>query len=1257
MFLSGLIQKSKPTNSGGLFPAKISSSETPNEDYKSGDQTNSVTNYSPNQGVGVNRKSGLFGILKSSLHKLDVKQKEFEQAQSMKNILRILNSKAKTDQDMQQLLHYCKEMHFFKEFLLKYMKENEEAALIKLVSEMSLEEYPAHSMILKENDPSNNKLYIIQDGNVQIFKKIQKNVFEDDFSNFLVRSQSKVLATKTSSNAIILGRGQSNILDTKTNSDAIDGSTKQSLMGAIGGLFGKKIDKSQSGFKAEEELKPKPEIQPRVGVCGDKLDFTKGIGGRTSQNQIDSPKNNKKKETFVHGGNVIAPITEANSENELDEREILNEGKDEQNWLEQQEILYGPKILKLEKGYMFGELALLNTQPRAATILAEVDCKFLVLRKKQFEYIKKFYSNEMVVKRDFLFNVMPTLNEINADKYVTDILINFSNVGLTKGTFITKQDVLGDKIYFLRQGVCKIQYRLPSKKLITMCEVSSGTVIGEECLFSTNNKYTFTAVVQSGEAKFFTLYRKYMQKSIPFSTLKDLKTCYDMKEKARINNMERQALDKDLVDKLDTKSKIFVKEPLMCVNRRITTKKNEPIEQHPIEQNIEHQKYFKANFQRYQSIEDVKWSAAMMDNLQKKNSDNHLDLEDIQNWRKDQQNKDPIAFNKQCADVAIRFNNAKKPGFNAEAENKKENVNIAKAQLQTNEDADDNPLWDLDDKDIFDEKKKQGPKNYTKIHEKYKKKTTVKFLPQPEIDNFLQKRVKNIKKFTKSCQNLPDSFAEGEGQSSKVNLQIDVGKRVDQKSSKSLHNFKVRDGSPLRSRVSERKNSCVSIEIDSKTIADKDMMNISPLMKTTPNFLNDFSLRLNSVTRTSQTPRQINMKLRCATDNTDASNDCSATQPILKCGAKSLVNTPKLVNDNKKLISSNNPINIFKPFGQGPINRVSTMNNKDCGKKIGSPFQEAYSQRYGKPPTQETQISICSNTMRDEIHGNTEKMDQSENQLRCPKIVLKTDVRTTFDKKNYSVADVNIVKNTGADRAKTNLKERMTSSVSNPNLFQNRSKNDKSEYDRKNDNREYDQKNGKSGYILTKDIKIIESHVNMPVSQKYDDLKNYKPKYPKSARNYASTIVNKPIKIEEKQAQDQMKNNRNSKRNTNTIKSQRGSRNSLNMKDPASRNSLNTKDPVSRKSIQNLVNKLTPYCGSGKTLKVGKPNEEPQQQVMMPSDELDDIEGNKNLNFPNNKDSLSGSVNKKNQSSRFEGQKKNETLKTFIQRKSKEIML
>jgi CRP-like cAMP-binding protein len=45
------------------------------------------------------------------------------------------------------------------------------------------------------------------------------------------------------------------------------------------------------------------------------------------------------------------------------------------------------EVKELSDGEAFGELALLNKKPRAATILCKEDCHFAVLDKKHFKMI------------------------------------------------------------------------------------------------------------------------------------------------------------------------------------------------------------------------------------------------------------------------------------------------------------------------------------------------------------------------------------------------------------------------------------------------------------------------------------------------------------------------------------------------------------------------------------------------------------------------------------------------------------------------------------------------------------------------------------------------------------------------------------------------------------------------------------------------------------------------------------------------------
>jgi CRP-like cAMP-binding protein len=223
--------------------------------------------------------------------------------------------------------------------------------------------------------------------------------------------------------------------------------------------------------------------------------------------------------------------------------EALAEESDEDSDAEQSEPkewheivaeLYGDHLCDLGKGIMFGELALSENKPRQATIMCKTECTFMIIKKEQFDIIKRFHTTEMNFRKDFLLKVMPKIEEINADKYVKDMLISLTNESYMKNQIVTRQGLEGGKVYLLRDGRCKITMRLKNGRVVNICEIGTGSVIGEECLFDSEFAYKYTITISSPEAKFLTINRRYCQTKIPFSVLEDLKISYDLKDYYRM---------------------------------------------------------------------------------------------------------------------------------------------------------------------------------------------------------------------------------------------------------------------------------------------------------------------------------------------------------------------------------------------------------------------------------------------------------------------------------------------------------------------------------------------------------------------------------------------------------------------------------------------------------------------------------------------------------------------------------------------------
>ena len=297
---------------------------------------------------------------------------------------------------------------------------------------------------------------------------------------------------------------------------------------------------------------------------------------------------------------------------------------------------------------------------------------------------------------------------------------------------------------------------------MTICEVSQGTVIGEETLFSQDFRYRFTTRVHSQEAKFYWLPRKYCTKSIPILTLEAIKANFDMKEKHRIEVLERMTNETNLMEIIDaSKSKIFLKDSFMGVKMRKNAAKKSLNEiSHDL--NNEHKKISRANFQRYMPLEsdNNKWTSSfnmIFPSSATNNSPGHPptgknDL--IQNNKKESINRVEVGgiyspFTSISPDTKVEFfpnkstyplNNKKTKFF--------QGSDSQKIDPNTYQDSEIDVLYNLDHKNMFDEPSYKKPRNYAKINKKYIKEKNVNFISQPDHSQMMLKRAKKIKEVT-----------------------------------------------------------------------------------------------------------------------------------------------------------------------------------------------------------------------------------------------------------------------------------------------------------------------------------------------------------------------------------------------------------------------------------------------------------------------------------------------------------------------------
>lgn len=102
----------------------------------------------------------------------------------------------------------------------------------------------------------------------------------------------------------------------------------------------------------------------------------------TMENKVPIVRSNRKKKTYTRYNNTDSD--DSLLEERLEKSFEIKEIKENSSILDFNTL---KKIKTLTSGAYFGELALLEKKPRAATIVCDTDCAFAVLEKDYFNWI------------------------------------------------------------------------------------------------------------------------------------------------------------------------------------------------------------------------------------------------------------------------------------------------------------------------------------------------------------------------------------------------------------------------------------------------------------------------------------------------------------------------------------------------------------------------------------------------------------------------------------------------------------------------------------------------------------------------------------------------------------------------------------------------------------------------------------------------------------------------------------------------------
>jgi len=547
---------------------------------------------------GDSPKKGLFrrssSIMKDDPTPRGAKRKESDSIiGSPDKIRRILQLETRTDYEAKLLYESIKDFLFFQTFNERNKSNHfETGAFVHLCKNMKYEKLPAGSVVFKEGDNSNGKMYIVYDGEVKVITKnqdvfVKQNIERDrkqKMQNIKLDTstsyhKSTTFATEISgeneNNGHPLSRSTSRVSNPKYIPEltAVTEATEEARSLSPSNRQRSIFFPMKSGFSAMSEEGKTPLRKRRSSIKP--IDPTKNTtehkpsafkmdrtGSNISDIHSDLPlmRNRSTSDPRRHGissQNSIGSSHFAPKNNRQSIFSSQNSGisdfsakySDEELTLDEKISLYGSIKDTIYKGGFFGELALFSNQKRTATIMTTTETELLIIEKNDFRFVSDNYDQKKKKIVEFMFKYFPDVENINTYSIVEGLLYLLEEKSYLCGDYLGREGQKGNRVYIIYDGECELTKNLMVESStvtgslkgylratnghnveLSLFKVEAGVFIGDEIFFSGEGVYNFSVKVTSANAVIFSIDKDKFLRRFPLGVLEELKKVYNQKK-------------------------------------------------------------------------------------------------------------------------------------------------------------------------------------------------------------------------------------------------------------------------------------------------------------------------------------------------------------------------------------------------------------------------------------------------------------------------------------------------------------------------------------------------------------------------------------------------------------------------------------------------------------------------------------------------------------------------------------------------------
>mmetsp|Transcript_9580 Transcript_9580/g.11597 ORF Transcript_9580/g.11597 Transcript_9580/m.11597 type:complete len:772 (+) Transcript_9580:51-2366(+) len=168
-------------------------------------------------------------------------------------------------------------------------------------------------------------------------------------------------------------------------------------------------------------------------------------------------------------------------------------------------LVDGKKVFQYTDQAAFGELSLMYSAPRAATIVAASECNLFSLDLRSFRFIlSKTASSGLMAKCDFVKRVK-LLQALN-DQMVNQVASALQEETFNDGEYIITQGEEGDKFYIINEGKVKCTSTKEGGAEIDLITLKDGDYFGEMALMLNEPRHA-NCIAVGGQVTCFVLSR------------------------------------------------------------------------------------------------------------------------------------------------------------------------------------------------------------------------------------------------------------------------------------------------------------------------------------------------------------------------------------------------------------------------------------------------------------------------------------------------------------------------------------------------------------------------------------------------------------------------------------------------------------------------------------------------------------------------------------------------------------------------------